>query len=195
MGFLEDLRKQKATEAEALRIARQNSETERLAGLERAKEQKLQQEREKRLREDSWRKAKDHFEQSGVRDMLNEVVRLGAGSMSEDLSNRHRGTVKFEKHHDNSQFFNVFLGIREEEGYTESGNPCRKSLFVNIYTDAEGTITFQGGIKIWIPKAQWASNRDVLERTLQKTYENPDVHIHSVNYGSSSTPDMGRGGA
>src|SRR5258708_1077216 len=73
MGFLEGLRRKKAEEDEAEKRAKANTERERIAGLERAKEQQLQREKEAEKAKNLLAKSKTKFHQAGMPELIKQL--------------------------------------------------------------------------------------------------------------------------
>jgi hypothetical protein len=184
-SFLENLIKQKAAEGETQLISRQNAERAEIASLERAKSEGKQRRIEAEIRERKWQEAKLHFEQSGVRGMLNEIVRIKAAlSTTEDRDNKwisyelvgwkwnwhkqHDEPVikKFEDLNKSKESFDINLII--DKDYSARSE-------IRITTFSDGTITFHGAEDIAIPQIRWQNNRALLEEKLGVTYNAPKV--------------------
>lgn len=179
MGFLENLRKEMAVKTEAQRIAREKerllyesylSEYARKQGTEK----QLERQRPKSKNE-YWQKAKGYFEQSGLRGMFNEMIKMGAAeSIIEDKDNKAVNDGPCEDGFNTN--FSVKLRIKT---YTEAN-----------YDQIWVWIDVDGGIRCtrYILRAEWENNRDVLEKELEEAYKNPARHrapVKHVSYVSS----------
>lgn len=168
MGFIENLRRKKAVEAEALKNAQANAERERLASLGKARDQRDQRELEKKIREASWQKAKAHFEQSGVRGMLKELIGIKAATSTFETRNCNENIGRSYEGD-----FCISLNIEET---------ARMKSSVDIRISADGRITFEGEREIGIPKTEWESNRGILEETLGTVYRKPRIDCKPEHY-------------
>jgi len=166
MGFIEDLRRGMAAKSEAQRIAKQlddqNEDRERTVSLERAKEKKDQWKREKKTREEIWRRSKAHFEQTGIMGMLNELVGIRA-AVSIDRFNE-------SKMDDFCVQLNINIIKENAKSKIKSEYWFR---FIRIAASVDGTITFEGKDKISVPKVDWERDKSILEQNLGKVYERP----------------------
>lgn len=191
MGFIEDLRRQKAAEEQA--TVEKNAERKRLSLLERAKEEREKKQRaiEEKIREEDWRKAKSYFDQTGLRQMAQLLVSVDNGSLEET---REGGSHK-------ARLFR-FVGVDrfvvemtvspdgaiafEGEGKkSEKYTYLKKSFWGPKKTEGERNVRVP--LKIEISKNEWSgeNGREVLENALEKVYKNPrycEPHDFSNHY-------------
>lgn len=179
MGFIEDLRRQKAEEEQGQLMIEQDAKRARIENQDRIKNEKMQRNAEKKIRDEKWKKAKRHFNQSGVREMLEDVVTLkGAESISENKDNKVRNyDLKQRQFIVNTdelphEIFSLTLVVRRSESKMSS---------VSISANADGDIVFSGKDEIRIPRISWQEDRLVLEEALRKTYINPSA----INFDTS----------
>lgn len=197
-NFIEDLRKQKAAEEQV--IAEKKAEEERVSGLERAKkERKDEQEAIKdKIREENWQKAKDYFEQTGLRKMLNELISIkGAEKLKEWDYMMSSGSSDYVAR--------LEIGHRRRSNYAE---------FIEIFVLPDGTVVFEGEelknerkgflrlsqgykafpLKFEISKNEWSgeNGKGRLEEALGRAYHNPiskyDPPSSSYGYHLNNTP-------
>lgn len=185
MGFIEDLRNKRLederSQLQAQLIARQNAEKERLAGLEKDKKDKDERERKENFRKENLRKAKEQFEQTGIREMAQELINIKAAESFQEEDDRYREGI-----------YKAQLIIRyENKSYSHS------YYYVGIAISSDGIVEFEGKeakikregflglnrktvevpLKIKIYKSEWKGNINTLETALGKVYNNPQREI------------------
>ena len=196
MGFLGEMERQKAIEAEARKAKLTPRQVAEEAAKE-AEEVRLRMERP-RYEFQYWERARLYFEQSGVGEMLNKLVSMEAAESiqtnendgSKDYYNGiliHKWNEKCEEITGRSNKYEVKLKI--SSGY--SGG--ERDRFVKINTDVDGSITFIGGDgrddefseeKTVIKKKDWEKDKNILETELEKKYKRPILgyrHGQSIN--------------
>lgn len=159
MGFIEDERRRKAAELDAQR---------------RRSSLMQQQERDRRQREASKEaaikaqaaKSKQQFEQSGLREMIEELKNLGS----------HESIFEFN------------MGVNHSVDITVS----QKGLVSNevkIETTPDGTIKIQGGLlgSTTLSKDKWQgkNGKEALERALGKGYKHPLMEVYKARPGET----------
>jgi hypothetical protein len=190
-NFLENLKKQIAIKdvvsrkQESERPIREVQERDRLIQAEQQKN------KERREREQAWGKAKAHFEESGVRNMLEEIIAIKAAkSTEEDKDNKNHygyfgGSIdiakqKWIEHKDQppKENFTIWLTIEETSDY---------SLTLRVVASADGALTFCGEHEeAAIPKSEWEKNGNILEEALEGVYRRP----HRLNFNHDPGPSL-----
>ena len=204
-NFIEDLRSQKAAEEQA--IAEKNAERERASGLERAKEEREEKQKaiERNIREENWKKAKGYFEQTGIRQIAQELIDIKAAyrfqeddidclSLQEDVA--YRPSLIIEWNVSRGYFRCVEIAV-SPDGVVSLEGEKRETQIVTRYEKGfvglskkkiefkEETIT---PLIISIDNKQWQGNRSILEEAFGKIYNNPKritehPHDFSHHYG------------
>jgi len=178
MGFLEELRKQKAAETEA---SRQYEEKRR---------------REAEELKTKFTASKKQFEDSGLRDLIDELFKInpqlrfdprGKGSM---IAVNYTYQLLISGRADLTSFGGKIFVHHGYSGYEHT---------LQIITTPEGEIRFNGdkdrGSSI-VSKNAWNNNKSILEEALGKAYKNPkvtDYNDRGENHGSSGSPHEGEG--
>src|SRR5258708_2951061 len=195
MGFLEGLRRKKAEEDEAEKRAKANTERERIAGLERAKEQQLQREKEAEKAKNLLAKSKTKFHQAGMPELIKQLdeikpIRFEEGYPEDEPYPPDMWERYGFRHQDWKYHCRVYL---TKINYKPVGSleTHIEEVFFEIITDSEGTITFNGGkdktIKT-IKQSEWERTPKILEEALGKAYHSPVI----IKF--TSTPSRGPGG-
>lgn len=169
MGFIERLKAQKAEQEELQRQRnlRFHEEMRVQSEARRAEGQRLKAMEEQ---------AERYFQKSGLGEMLAEVAELTGSHVN--YSGGDQGICRKR------------LEIsRREPDFDEYG----EHKFIDIKTDAEGTIRFDAGIRgsSTISQAHWQQDKDVLEKALGKAYNNP--RIEEYRHPSASEAGVGPG--
>lgn len=178
MGWIEDLGKQNVEKENTEKMAIEKRrldllERERKEKIHKAEVDEIERQRPKDYSEYG-QKAKMYFEESGLRMLLNKLVDVKAGAISErELKDQFIQKVK----QDYEMVFDVTFNLSDGSHY------------MLIRTDVDGEIHFNAGVNgngVWnngesVSKKKWTNNRVVLENALRTAYEHP------------LTPDMRRG--
>jgi len=207
-GWIEDLGKQRA--AEALRLAEEKKQLE-LELLEYQREQNIREAEQKALesqrpsdKREYWQKAKNYFEESGLRKLIDQLVRVGgAERVSEDEDNLIYEYYPWGKDNRRSkgdtfkESFNLSFSVIGETGnysviISASGIKSIHPIYggdVNMSTDVDGNISFNhrvshsgGMMGEVITRKKWKEDRSNIENALKTAYRYPD-----------SSYDAGRG--
>ena len=203
MGFLEELRKEKAMEQA---MAEEKSRRERRERIERevakAEIRKADEERKARILQSAI-ESKKQFYESGLGDLINELSEVcGAGVEERSEAPMAVGDIGAPRNNRRRQYFNYKVSNNDLGKHVCEvnfpGEPYSLSFF-RITTTPDGTIIFEGGkinkrtqLKITINKNKWKGNRDVLEDALGRVYGNPIIHRFSLT--GSSDRDIFAGG-
>lgn len=162
MGFIEDEKRRQAAILNALQQRDKDLESERVS-REKIKAA------EEAHREELLQQSKQYFEQSGLREMIDETDHLGMI--------HSWGVSDGSAHIVVSSTFDVYK-------------------IVDIDTTPDGVIKIQGGLfgSTTLPKSQWSGSngREVLEKALEKAYKHPKSVGESYWKTDTSFMDSGR---
>jgi hypothetical protein len=156
MGFLENLRRQNLEEKEATRKFAQERELE-----------DGQKEQEREIIKQRVEKAREHFNQSGVVDLIKELENLGKIHEIE-ITNPSSALGISAK---DINVYNTYAVISGYSGH--NGLPYR---YICISARVDGTIVFKGTKEEAVSKAKWNEDRDILEEALGRAYYEPEIY-------------------
>lgn len=176
MGFIEELKRQKAQRDEEERLMLQAAERKAEIERENQKREILAQKEKTALREENLRKAEEQFEQTGIKRIVQELVGIKAAM----------GLGKEYKTHEDDSY-RTRLNIRS---YNE---------YVKIAVSPDGVVVFEGEemkiekkgflglkvvqsvipLKVAISRYEWQgeNGQELLEKALEKIYRNPHKDI------------------
>lgn len=184
MGFLEDLRKQKAREVEAQRQAELRKEEERKQSYIRREAESIGKKHRRQLVEEARRR----FQQSGVGTLIAELGKLG-------------GYREFYEHfstdpdlYSSAESYVYEIRIRRTETSARDYDSVTvEEKSIEIETIADGTIKFKGGLfgSTTVSQATWENNRVTLEQALGKAYNHPKIKSYRYTKVPSSHGEGG----
>lgn len=208
MGWIEDLGKQRAAEAETRRLTEVKKQLEHLELLKehdiRELERKNIENQRPSERREYWQKSKNYFEESGLRRMIGQLVSVGAAErVSEDENNLIYEYYPWGKENRRSkgdtlkESFNLSFSVIGEngnysvitDGFGHKTIQHHYGGVVTISTDVDGDISFNrrvshsgGMMGEVITRKKWKEDRSNIENALKTACRYPD-----------SSYDVGRG--
>lgn len=170
MGFIEDLRKQKAAEAEASRQSELREEAREESN------DKLRTERKKTVLQEAIL-AKKQFDESGVENLIHALLGITGGVFRRDPAWRHNQDVPLFYSGNGKYECEVSFPdlIRDRTYIVDIFN-----VFIGIDATHDGAIIFRGdgrrGSSV-VPKNVWKRDKNALENAFGKAYKHPQKKL------------------
>ena len=178
MGFLEDLRRQKAVEEARLKdIYLRNERANKVWEEQRARFVRRAIE------------AKKQFDESGLRILIIQLSELKPIEFEIHEIHEDHPEFSFDDYH----LLKVTLPtveVYDSPGRIDS-RMTRTFRFFQIVTSPDGTIKFNGGIEgsSIVSKNLWRNNKSIIEESLGRVYENPQIQIQVFKGGYNTGRD------
>lgn len=176
MAFLERLKQQQAAELASEHQVR----TQQLAEIEAKRQADVA---EKEFHEQRRQQAKAVYRDSGAQHLLEELRRLtghGGGGVGEDPPNIDPDSVCESVVWDRRKIGTQFLQTHGAgpDGFPPGGEyfDVFEVKFIEVVSQPEGNIIFHANRDIIVSKQEWKNSKDILERSLEQSYNNPGIH-------------------